>query len=372
MNTSKVKSNHPSRWCSRVMLVGSLIGCAACGAKSSVYARDEPDGSDASSARTTDDMDGSVKASSDKDSSDKANQVNFDSFEEYVDAYTKELCAYLERCAGVVPEELARYCGLGSEALYANLGIDLGKLRLDSDKGARCLEGLRGQRCAQHWLAPTECFSASMGTLELDAACVSSAECEPGLFCERTNQCPGVCQLSANAGQTCGTRECAKGLFCLDNTCVAPSQEGEACTETRCDLHLSCVEGVCRGYRAFSRQLAEPCEESLECYGNNYCESSTNTCVLRASVGERCDDLPCNSDGYCRDGTCRAKQRDGEACSSSTDCESAGCVQARCHERLALGAACARSSECSSGRCNTAGICVTAVSCDPSIEAPPL
>lgn len=109
------------------------------------------------------------------------------------------------------------------------------------------------------------------GLLAVDEACVSSTECQPGLWCDYyTNKCaalPGV-------GEVCTSTGCVVGAVCIDGLCVEARSLGQTCHDNQ--------------YAACPDQ-----------YDSLICDAESNTCVLRSPVG-----APCVSSRQCRSQLC--------------------------------------------------------------------
>ncbi len=92
-----------------------------------------------------------------------------------------------------------------------------------------------------------QCASPALGDVgdPCDPAEELSCNLFLSIFCdETTNQC--VASPLPSIGDVC-TSACAGGLSCVNQQCVTPIPNGNACTSSAQCLHLSsCIEGQCR------------------------------------------------------------------------------------------------------------------------------
>ncbi len=217
-----------------------------------------------------------------------------------------------------------------------------------------------------------------LARLTVGVACVSSAECASGLYCDTvgTDTCVAVKAEDA----TCATTvECAAGLTCrandagTQNICRGRSSAGEACaTVIDCDAGLDCrlddagTRSVCRGASA----AGERCEWTADCASGQDCRSNEagtqNVCRGASAADERCDGpLDCTAGLECRYDTavgrelCKGPAAAGELCAVDGDCVT-GLVcrystangRNECRALAAVGETCALDTDCATGlRC---------------------
>jgi len=196
--------------------------------------------------------------------------------------------------------------------------------------------------------------------------------CPPGMYCDATGGCDGLCVpgevaeggLGYDADCTADT-DCAS-LFCIDpgdgrQRCLDPCRgdsgmclSGEACAATP----GACGGCVAAGIVVGSRGLGEPCETPEDC-GSGLCFMDEG---LSYCSRECTGDEACGEGFHCRSGTCARGPRGGIG---------SGCVEnADCGE----GALCAHSGDrswCTSfcGECPDGFECVAAgdsMVCSPS------
>lgn len=105
---------------------------------------------------------------------------------------------------------------------------------------ATCSDVLNGERIES-------CFPA--GQRPAGAPCAVGAQCASG-YCQLATAC-GVCAVRAAAAAKCDStriddRQCAAGLACINNTCVARVAAAQPCSDTQpCQRTLSCIGGSC-------------------------------------------------------------------------------------------------------------------------------
>jgi len=135
--------------------------------------------------------------------------------------------------------------------------------------------------------------------------CIAYAE---GLTCQA-----GACVAKGNAGDPCegvttlsGTLDpCAVGLHCVENTCQADLELGQACSSSSgpaCAAGLTCKNDVCAHQLGQDEActLASDCAEDLSCSSNTQDEpsdagASTGVCLAVGPRGEK----PCTEAWQC-------------------------------------------------------------------------
>lgn len=145
----------------------------------------------------------------------------------------------------------------------------------------------------------------------LGADCTNSS-CERGLKCGSNKKC-----TDGTAGATCAKDDdCRAFTSCRGGVCVAPLQEGAACTagdeNTPCDLTkaLFCQAGTCKKVPLTSVGNGEKCgATSLSPLTIALCtngECTDDKCVPRAADGTTCTAAAdnCQAPAECRNGTC--------------------------------------------------------------------
>ncbi|MDX9722152.1 MAG: hypothetical protein RBU37_15530 [Myxococcota bacterium] len=151
-----------------------------------------------------------------------------------------------------------------------------------------------------------------------------------GLYCgEYPNICrDGVCTVGKCSDPDVG---CPGGKVCVNDECLTPCQEDDAC------LPLACLGGFCR-----------PCEVSSECPESYLCVSRScrPSCQLNPAQ--------CGPDEYCDSASlaCLPKCTSDDVCSREEICDfdTGLCVPAECtSEGSNLG--CEPSEVCLNGRC---------------------
>jgi hypothetical protein len=132
-------------------------------------------------------------------------------------------------------------------------------------------------------IVPADC--RLRGELANGSVCAGSDQCKSG-HCryEPTAKC-GLCADRVAPGGVCSSHsQCAEGLACQNNKCVAWVERGGACDATKpchtvdvCGAEGKCVQRL---------SLASPCDDTLQdCDVNSWCNKLTKTCSALGSYG---------------------------------------------------------------------------------------
>lgn len=141
--------------------------------------------------------------------------------------------------------------------------------------------------------------------------------CGPGLFCDYDGAGRCVALLDLEEGSACASgNSCAAGLTCAEETCRAPSGEGESCISTPCGSGLTChpAQQTCVAPLSRGQTCSFPDAYNVPCISETYC--GDEVCEPRKAVGSACDgwvDTRCVEGSSCRDGACTLIDR---VCSS--------------------------------------------------------
>jgi hypothetical protein len=326
---------------------------------------------------------------------------------EYCEVYRLACQRQLECGVGVVNHEATQEaCELTAacEARLADLKSAGQVVRPDDT--ASCFDALKHASCTtlanQRLGVSPACASLHGGTKKVNESCGGGVvnDCEPGLICDTSATCPGVCRApessctegscaagsfcssfgdcrpKATANQTCDyvpfeaitENSCADGLFCnFEMKCVARLAENAACnggTFFECRSGLACIEGTCQS----ARQLEQECNSADMCATGLYCDFQSGHCETRGAKGATCS----NSAGSCAAGLSCALADGSETgvcqpigngstppdnrpigelngdCSSAVcplgtrcECTEANCAEQRCQAAPKLGQSCA-------------------------------
>lgn len=169
------------------------------------------------------------------------------------------------------------------------------------------------------------------------AACLDDYSCRWDLLCV-----DGQCARALAEGESCSSsRACATGLRCVENHCVAIP----ATCESSAECGRAQCEGFVRGECAMTGDVGAPCAEDFGCRADLTCDPTTRACVALPSLGDSCAGTSrCEFPAYCNLTTdlCEALPTDGVACGNED-------------ERFVLGA---RGPGCAVGlACGTDDVC---------------
>jgi len=128
----------------------------------------------------------------------------------------------------------------------------------DCDFGAMCFDG----KCAKHLAKDAECTAEGV-------------RCVAGLVCAK-----GTCREPVDVNGACErSRECRRGLSCLDTVCKEKPSKAASLGET-CDAQTVCRKSSCRGAPGATRCIAyatteQACGDAVDgpadCDSNNNC-----------------------------------------------------------------------------------------------------
>ena len=216
-----------------------------------------------------------------------------------------------------------------------------------------CAATIPGASCSDYESAlVTEC-APKMGTLALGAACAYAAQCASSVCAITKGTNCGVCAAASNAGDSCATATCSRGLTCVATTsmCQPDGAASASCDKDHpCGFGLSCVgavmttPGTCQtsgktvGAACDPKRLTAPACDANQGLG---CDSATKQCVALtyASDGMPCGLVgttvtACSGTATCygasgaTPGMCKAAAKDGAACDTDVG---PGCLPtARC------------------------------------------
>lgn len=250
--------------------------------------------------------------------------------------YALGVCNRFARCA---PAFIRTYFGdvESCTVSYANQAQTL--LSLPGAKVTRsqinaCVRAIDAASCSDDLELIAACDLR--GDRANEGACSSDAQCSSGSCFHADVGVCGVCRERAPLGAPCESSSCARGLVCHPKAllCVVKASEGEPCLDVPCRVGLGCrSDGSC----VAPRGVGEVCDSVNPCDGAQglVCEGACT--ALIAKPGEACDVTPFCERGYCADLTCHAHQTEGASCSASVECE----LPLEC-----VGGVCARAPTC--------------------------
>lgn len=224
----------------------------------------------------------------------------------------------LETC---VANDVSR-CADELEARLAPYLAD-GRLRADEAALETCARrlGASFEACsATREDVAQACMGILVAPLAIGESCVvSDALCAGGAGSCVTGECAPLPTLGASCADS---GQCAIGLACRDDVCVALAADGEACgRDGHCAGDALCVAGTCHAARA---ALGAACTETAECVAGARCDAAT----CAATAGGACvADADCASLASCaarRTRVCRAPTPLGSACLVDVECGPSG------------------------------------------------
>jgi hypothetical protein len=247
------------------------------------------------------------------------------------------------------------------------------------------------------------CPGAFQGSAPMGGACTGLMDCGPDAWCDARAQCPGVCSARLAVGEVCvDDTQCAQGadpVYCDVGLFVpraggpsrcqvlkrAPAADlGAACggsprdpevTITPCQEGLYCRNETCLAPTPLGGDCSEGpgCSPGARCQGQSAngsqgpftCQAIAVSTVEGAACDNRLQDCDASKGLYCTSGQCVRGITDG---GSGTPCKAladyvAGCGPGlycdgnQCAAKLALTMPCVRDAECVSGGC-AGGACV--------------
>ncbi len=266
--------------------------------------------------------------------------------------------------------ELTGTCQDGSRC-QSNLGCDP-----DDDA---CLCGNLGPCEDERRCVGSECGEIFAELCGLDEPCVSSADCEPELFCYAL---ASKCVDTLPDGVPCTlSSQCESGI-CNYGFCVAQAlPNGVPCTTDSACQGGNCLLGFCATVNCGDGT----CSANEHCGSNNILGNPGEPCAADCGT---CGDLTtCTADIDCTSGYCSSvclpcrfandgRCPNGRACDTNSDCQTNNCVSGFCAptpppcsgSNRPDGCSCGSNGDCASNRCvdppGSAGKVCTPSGCD--------
>jgi hypothetical protein len=161
------------------------------------------------------------------------------------------------------------------------------------------------------------------GNLADGAPCGVGAQCRGEGCVVPDNSLCSVCTTLSPLGAPCNA-SCQNDLQCINGTCVAYLQEGDACRfgGPLCSFGLACIgAGMGLGRCGKRLGLGAACDPmAFECNDSQglSCDGATSKCQVdpgRPAPGAPCvAGQFCRADAWCNMGRCESKRREGESC----------------------------------------------------------
>ncbi len=233
--------------------------------------------------------------------------------------------AWLDRCQPGTGYNWPDWGTLYAQCQRAPSEIEMGRATFDGQAAARCVALNEAADCKQgpatsyaRVSVEHPCKEVFVGAVPLGAACYADAliladECAGGSCRHNAGQCPGKCDVYAQAGGMCdggGAPHCVPPLYCgADKKCIARGQLGEACSGQfdSCEAGLSCpyVEGSPYRCVKIAKALGDACDGFRSCPIGSGCYQGT--CIARQPLGAQCA-----FDIVCVDGLVCAPVKEGD------------------------------------------------------------
>ncbi|MEZ4404541.1 MAG: hypothetical protein R3B06_31260 [Kofleriaceae bacterium] len=212
------------------------------------------------------------------------------------------------------------------------------------------------------WYLPVVCTgAASQAPPACPTSCTSSAQCDPGGFCDPASH---TCREDLDDGQACGVDDgrcksghCGNGFCCSGGDCCATATDCPAsyrsppvCSSpAACDGEAdvaTCVASVCGtivGVDDDSACTGTTVASTCGPYQSVYCTGSATQSAPGCPTSCT-SDAECDATAYCNaGGQCVPDQPDGGACADDGECQGGHCGNGFC---CASGDCCASSTDC--------------------------
>ncbi len=247
-----------------------------------------------------------------------------------------EACSSESQCASVA-------------CIDGTCGLSDGQCFLDADCGA-------GEVCAGACQPPNcECSGCPVGQ------CTSSGQagCEDDFECGNGECINGTCSAGRQIGDACSDSFECYPAQCVNGACAAKAAPGASCTGIEsCQEPFLCIEGTCRimNLTCAPARAGERCAWLRVCDDNSWCDLLDNvTCKAKAKVGQVCQTTfqrgvqtcvagsACTHDEASGEQRCLALPKVGEAC--TTGCANSTCFNGVC-QPLPVGTPCDYDTPC--------------------------
>ena len=184
--------------------------------------------------------------------------------------YSQAMCGQNFKCcsASDIDGRTMQDCVSTNSALFDVLSASImegqskNRLSYDATKMGMCMDALKALTCDVWQMGlsmssqPAVCLAAITPKVAAGGACESDLECTTahceGADSSTTPPTDGACTTLPAAGGSCASVDCADGLHCdgTNNTCVANTPGGQACTSDDQCTNLVCNPNthLCSGY----------------------------------------------------------------------------------------------------------------------------
>ncbi len=227
-------------------------------------------------------------------------------YEDYCLQYADTACEAAARCGclDIYDLEMCQAFQQAECTVKVQEPCESGRRSYDSQQAALCLHQLSNEMA--------DCTATDIALL-------------PGCDAMLVGQVP--------AGARCYRDvDCASGLECFAQACVAMPAAGEPCLPAkRCARGQFCdQQQLCQ----LEREHGEPCPEGdRACADELYCDVRVQQCAPYLQVGESCAHkrAQCDEGLYCdRDSICQLQNQPAAGCGNGTECSADGCPAGEC------------------------------------------
>lgn len=228
-------------------------------------------------------------------------------------------CALTQRCFAGFADETESDCRLYEQSqclqAYTELkpSFEADKVEIDVEQVLSCEERMQTSSCTPSFPPGYFSFVAApfadcqlttgllRGKVASGNACDSAVECAEGSTCVKPGGvCTGTCSSYSQDGEPCGFG-CAPGLFCdvkgnedpVDDRCAPPKTVNEPCeSSVECEPNLWC-DGVCKQRGSvgdpcrFDEARLTTCSPGLACDVVPYVDQ-VGTCIVPLQAGSPC------------------------------------------------------------------------------------
>jgi hypothetical protein len=266
--------------------------------------------------------------------------------------------------AWLLQGSLFRMCDVASELVQ--ISVNAGRLMVNS--GASCIDKLDeiGGCSLVNEIEDISsfrfCDDLFVGLVGEGGTCYFSRECGDGMYCSRTDECPGLCVRDFLGSHFClRDDDCPAGYYCsAEGLCEIAKLPGDSCQAEECLEGNACLGGVCLRILPWNEVSCGPtgANSVVACPAGYRCslESGTGVCVPLRTNGEDCVfNGDCLDSLGCVDGVCGTGIEEGGTCNvMKPECvRGSQCIGDVCSTwySLDLGDSCLFGFSCSSGLC---------------------
>ncbi len=197
-----------------------------------------------------------------------------------------------------------------------------------------CASSVQAETCDEALDNPQPSACMVPGSVPLQGACGSDAQCQSGYCKPATGSLCGTCAAHVGAGAACTVdADCSATLVCNNAACIGPAPVGSACSSTQpCLRSLTCIASKC----ATPLTAGQTCSAATDCDGKHglYCDTKKKVCTQTqvAMTSQPCGLVngvltACGAGASCAnisqttgEGTCHPPAADGAPCGPGISC----------------------------------------------------